>query len=196
MLSRFISPARLNHFDRHLNDLAGGRTTTPTDPRLDPALTETARRLHALRDDSAPDPIVLVPIWEDLVGRPETMPRVESAPLSPVLRNGRLRSWVRHDTRPLFKPVRRGRPRFELATVAVLVLVLLSGYGAYQLVPPRPQSGGDYAAGRQGATSVATPDVPEPSECRVAPIPLERWMATHEPSVPSALVASRHEGDG
>ena len=102
-----------------------------------PALGAEVRRLHALDGAFAPEPAFLGRLQEELMGRSLAAPGLASTAIphprtSPDGRTSARRArWAR---RPL--PARGWWPVGQAATVALLLVTMLTGYAAYRVAAP------------------------------------------------------------
>lgn len=183
-----------DRLDRFLDRLTGGDGVAPNGPAPDPALAETARRFHALDDDSAPLPAELVRIWEDLMDGTAAYPTPSRPFASPLGRatvpNGRHAPPRRVPVPTPTVRGRRGWPMTEAAVAAAVLLAAATGYLGYRDTPA-PPGGGETAFGAvvQDGTPVVT--VPENGleDCRVAPRPVgtAAVLAGEPPTIPALL---------
>ena len=183
----------IDDLDRYLDRLVGGRPFLPEGEGLDPDLAEASRQFHALdaRDHVPnPNPAFRRRLQEDLMHRAAIS--FSNRPLADVpgastTANGRPRGLP---LRPGHNPGGRSRrwsPLPWLATAAVVLLTLASGFAAYRLAPSSPNDDRTFFAGPGATVEAPAGAVPGSEECRVAPVLLDRWALTGTPSVPPAV---------
>jgi DNA-binding beta-propeller fold protein YncE len=152
---------------RFWDEIARGEPATPGD--LDPELTATIRRLHALRDVPPPDPIYARRLREDLM-HTQTAP-VLLDPRPRRVPNGSASPRIDWRTSPAF-PRRRDRGGWALGSLVAAALLLLMLFGALiALGPLRP--GDDELP---GLAAVGTP-VPTAPAAFV-------WQSEGDPDLP------------
>lgn len=139
--------------DAYWEGVLHGERVSPS--HLGPTFTATVRRLHARDATPGPDAAFVRRLWSDLM---QTTALGEQALIpshaTPSL-NGhapRLAASV-----PTPEPVRmpRTRPFAAFATAAILLLTLVSGYGAYRLATPGTGGVPPALMGSQGGTPIA-----------------------------------------
>ena len=103
-----------------------------------PVLAAEVRRLHALDGAFAPDPVFLRRLGEELMSQPRIAPEpMVSAVARPwPSPNGRASADRPRWTRLPMPSARRWWPMGEIATVAMFVVTLVTGFAAYRLATP------------------------------------------------------------
>lgn len=192
------------------DDLAQDGAADFRDYGVAPPLADAVRRFRALGGGPAPDEAFVRRLEETLMRAPSAplsvAPRSPTPELGPAPRSAAVRG-----SRAASRPADRRGVWSDLATAAVLLLTLISGFAAFRTLGPPDGEDAPTASLGQSARPAPTPGpgaiefaprTPLPEECRVAPRELSSVLAVvgtprpGETATPAPLPTAVPPGSG